>query len=159
MIPERPLAGGGTGRVDVDDVAAWIGVYDGGGQATFRMGWASLPVGEAGLRVHGPRGSLAWLPDPVTRGRETLLAATVDDPVPRTIFEYEPPYDATFDEGVFPVGLAGRYNARLVDGFIADIRAGRATGPSFDDGLAAQRVLAAIRSSLDEERWAAVSDG
>lgn len=152
-IPERPLVTGGRGAVDVDDLASWIGVYASGGQAAFRTGWASLPVGGSGVRIYGSRGSLAWQQDPTTRRSESLIGATIAEPEPRVLFEYAPPVDARFEEGDFPLGLLACYNDRLIDSFLTDIRQGRATGPSFDDGLAAQRVLAAIRTSLDEERW------
>jgi predicted dehydrogenase len=153
LIPQRPTAEGGSGTADGDDVCSWIASYADGGQALFRSGWASLPVGGGGLRLYGSRGSLAWQLDPTGRRSEALLAATADDPIPRVVFEFAPPFDATLDEGPFPLGLLARYNARLAASFIADIRAGQVTGPSFADGLEVQRVLAAVRTSLDEDRW------
>lgn len=157
LIPERPLAGGGIGTVDGDDLASWIGEYASGGQALFRSGWASLPVGIGGMRVYGSRGTLLW----EQRGRtsEALVAVTVDDPEPRLLLEYAPPYDPGVDDGPFPLGIYARYNRRLAESFVSDIRAGRSSAPTFADGLAAQRVLAAIRTSLDERRWVDVLDG
>lgn len=152
-IPERPVYGGGRGAVDVDDLTAWIGVYTNGGDATFRTGWASLPIGGGGVRIYGSRGSLAWQPDPTTRRNEVLVGATVDAPEPVVLLDHTPGYDPAIDAGPFPLGLFARYNAGLIDSFIRDIHAGEATGPTFDDGLAVQRVLAAIRMSLDEKRW------
>ena len=75
--------------------------------------------------------------------------------LPRTtvLFEFQPDYDPSLDDGSFPLGLLGRYNQRLVESFIEDIRAGRASGPTFEAGLAAQEVLEALRTSLDEGRW------
>ena len=156
LIPERRTDTGERRRVDVDDVSSWIAEYASGGEASFRMGWASLPVGGGGVRIYGSRGSLAWVQDLTGRRSETLLAATVDRPEPRVLFEFAPPHDARFDDGEFPLGLYARYNAGLVDSFVADIKAGRATSPSFADGLAVQRVLTALRISLDEGRWADV---
>jgi predicted dehydrogenase len=151
LIPERPLAGGGTGPVDGDDAASWIGVYANGGQALFRSGWASLPVGAGGMRVYGSRGTLLW--EQHGRDSEALLAVTHDDPQPRTLLEFTPAYDSLVHEGSFPLGIYAAYNRRLAESFVSDIRAGVTTSPSFADGLAAQRVLAAIRTSLDEQRW------
>jgi predicted dehydrogenase len=151
-IPKRPPTDGHA-DVDTDDVSAWIAVYQSGGQALFKAGWASLPVGGGGLRVYGRTGSLAWQLDPTTRRTERLLVSTLAEPEPRVLLEFEAPPVPEDDSGWAPLGLLAHYNTRLDAGFIDDIRRGRATGPTFDDGLAAQRVLAAIRTSLDEGRW------
>ena len=153
LIPTRKTEKGAPAVVDVDDAASWIAEYANGGEALFRSGWASLPIGGGGARVYGSRGSLAWQLDPTTRRSEKLLAWTIDEPAPRVLFDFTPPIDVRFDEGPYPMGLLARYNAGLVDAFINDIRTGRGSAPSFEDGLAAQRVLAAIRTSLDEQRW------
>jgi len=151
-VPKRP-ATDGYSVVDVDDISAWIAVYRSGGQALFKAGWASLPIGGGGLRVYGRTGSLAWQLDPTTRRTERLLVSTVAEPEPRVLLEFDAPPVPEDDTGWAPLGLLAHYNARLDAGFISDIRNGRATGPTFDDGLAAQRVVAAIRTSLDEGRW------
>jgi predicted dehydrogenase len=154
LIPERPLATGGTGLVDGDDLASWIGEYASGGQALFRSGWASLPVGTGGMRVYGSRGTLLW--EQHGRSSEALLVATLDDPEPRTILEYAPQLDPASGSGSFPLGIYSDYNRRLAGCFVSDVRTGSVTAPTFADGLAAQRVLAAIRTSLDEQRWVVV---
>lgn len=156
-IRERP-ATDGYAEVDVDDVSAWIAVYESGGQALFKAGWASLPIGGGGLRVYGRTGSLAWQLDPTTRRTERLLVSTLAEPEPRVLLEFEAPPVPEDGTGWAPLGLLAHYNNRLDAGFIDDIRRGRTTGPSFDDGLAAQRVLAAIRTSLDEGRWVDVAE-
>lgn len=153
VVAERPLAGGGRGPVDVDDQTVWIGEYANGGEATFRTSWAALPVGGGGVRLYGSRGSLAWQPDPTTRRGEALIGATLDEPEPRVLFEYAPTFDPLVDEGPFPLGLFARYNAGLIDSFLGDIRSSRGSGPDFGEGLAVQRVLSAVRTSLDEGRW------
>ncbi len=151
-VARRPPTDGHS-VVDVDDISAWIAVYANGGQALFKAGWASLPVGGGGLRVYGRTGSLAWQLDPTTRRTERLLASTIAEPEPHVVFEFEAPPAPEDDTGWMPLGLLADYNTRLDAGFIDDIRSGHTTGPTFDDGLAAQRVLAAIRTSLDERRW------
>lgn len=153
LISERTAGDGARRHVNGDDASSWIATYRSGGEALFRTGWASFPVGGGGLRVYGSRGSLAWQLDPTTRRSERLIAATVDDPEPKTLLDFTPPFDAKIDAGASPLGLSARYNARLVESFVRDVRAGRASGPSFADGLAAQQVLSAIRTSLDEDRW------
>ncbi len=159
LIRARQTHNGITSTVDVDDASSWIAEYRSGGEALFRTGWASWPVGGGGVRVYGSRGSLAWQLDPTTRLREQLLAWTADDAAPRTLMEFAPPFDARFDEGPYPMGLLARYNTKLVEGFVQDVGNGRGSGPSFEDGLAVQRVLRAIRTSMDEQRWANVEAG
>lgn len=155
-IPTRPT-NNGYSEVDVDDISAWIAVYRTGAQALFKAGWASLPVGGGGLRVYGRKGSLAWQLDPTTRRTERLVASTLGSPEPTALLEFEAPPVPEDNTGWMPLGLLAHYNARLDAGFISDILGGSATGPTFDDGLAAQRVLAAIRTSLDEKRWVDVA--
>ena len=152
LIPHRSRDGLQR-QVDVDDATSWIATYRHGGEALFRAGWASLPIGGGGIRVYGSNGSLAWQLDPTTRRSEKLIVSTIDAPEPRVDFEFQPPFDPKTDTGVHPLGLLARYNARLDASFVDDVRAGRVSGASFDDGLAAQRVLGAIRKSLDEQRW------
>jgi predicted dehydrogenase len=159
LVPERPTAGDERAVVTVDDASSWITQHTNGCEALFRTGWASLPIGGGGLRIYGTRGSLAWQLDPTTRRREWLLGATLDQPEPRELFEFTPPHDPRTDEGSFPLGLLARYNARLIASFVDDVRQGKASGPTFADGLAAQEVLAGIRTSLDEQRWVDVRAG
>ncbi|HEV7662880.1 MAG TPA: Gfo/Idh/MocA family oxidoreductase, partial [Chloroflexota bacterium] len=155
QIPQRLTATGTPGVVDVDDAATWIATFSQGGEGVFRTGWASLPIDGNGMRLFGSRGALAWLQSP-NRRSERVVGATLEHPEPTVLFEFEPPYDPRFDEGAFPLGLLARYNQRLVDSFVADVRRGQASGPSFEAGLRAQEVLAAIRTSLDEHRWVQV---
>jgi predicted dehydrogenase len=153
LVPQRP-AGDGEERVqtvDVDGVASWIAVYESGAEALVRSGWASLPVGGGGVRLYGTRGSLAW--QNYGRRMERVVAANLDQPEPRVIYEFAPPFDSQVDEGVFPLGLLARYNRNVAERFVQDVRNGEATAPGFQEGLAVQEVLAAIRTSLDERRW------
>ncbi len=151
LIPERSLPDGGRVAVKEDDVSAWIGEYASGGQALFRSGWASFPVGDSAMKVYGSEGSLLWQQH--GRSSESLIAVTRDDPVDRKMLTFEPPLDPIDAAGKFPVGILYHYNRRLVESFVDDIRTGQQSGPNFHDGLAAQRVLAGIRTSLDEQRW------
>jgi predicted dehydrogenase len=158
LIPQRTAEDGSIRTVDVDDAASWIGVYSNGGQALFRTGWASLPIGGTGLRVYGSHGALAWQQDG-NRRSERVIGCTIDSPEPQVLFEFQRDYEPSLDDGSFPLGLLGRYNQRLVEGFIEDIRAARSSGPTFEDGLAAQEVLDALRTSLDEGRWVDIERG
>ena len=156
LVPTRPTSEGEVAEIDTDDACSWIATYANGGEALFRAGWASLPVGGGGMRLYGSRGSLAWQPDPTGRRSEQLIGATLEKPEPEVLFEFAPPFDPQLDAGDFPLGLLARYTTRLIESFVNDIQVGQASGPTFEDGLAAQRVLAAIRMSLDEKRWVEV---
>jgi predicted dehydrogenase len=153
LVPERPDRAGNRVPVEVDDVCSWIATYANGGEALFRTGWASLPVGGGGTRIYGSKGSLAWEMDAATRRSERLLGVTLDQREPQVLFEFKPPFDPRTDSGVFPLGLLARYDQRLINSFAQDIRAGKVTSGSFAEGLAAQRVVEAVRTSLDERRW------
>lgn len=157
LVPSRPTSEGTSATVDVDDASSWIAAYESGAEALFRTGWASLPVGGGGMRLYGSRGSLSWQLDPTTRRREALVGATLDNPVPHTLFEFDPPYDPKTDDGPFPLGLLARYNSYLAESFIQDIGTNTVTCATFDDGLNTQCVLSAIRESLDDHRWVTVS--
>ena len=150
LVGLRRDGDGKTATIDADDACSWIGEYVSGAQALFRSGWASLPPGGGGLRLYGSQGSLAWQLDPTTRQRERLLAVTPDNPEGQILFEYEA---SSWDDDAMPLGLLSDYNANLAAAFITDLREGTVSAPTFNDGLAAQRVLAAIRTSLDESRW------
>jgi predicted dehydrogenase len=151
LVAERPLPTGGVATVETDDVASWIGEYASGGQALFRAGWANLPAGSGGVLLYGSKGTLHWRQH--SRVNESLLLATVDDPEPRVVLEFAPPVDPALDSDTLVMGIYAHYNRNLAESFLRDIRAGATSWPTFADGLAAQRVLAAIRTSLDASRW------
>ena len=151
LVPERPLATGGLAAVETDDVAAWIGEYVSGGQALFRAGWTNLPAGSGGVLLYGSTGTLHWRQH--SRVTESLLLATIDDPEPRVVLEFTPPANPARDSDAFVMGIYAYYNRNLAESFLRDIRAGATSWPTFADGLAAQRVLSAIRTSMDESRW------
>lgn len=153
LVPERPSRAGGKVRVEVDDACSWIAAYQNGGEALFRTTWAALPLGGGGIRLYGTQGTLAQVYDPSGRSTEQLLGVTLKDREPQVLLDYAPPFDPAMDTGTFALGLLGRYNNRLVRSFIDDIHAGHVSSSTLEDALAAQRVLAAIRLSLDERRW------
>ena len=143
--------GGGVATVETDDVASWIAEYASGGQALFRAGWTNLPAGSGGVVLYGSQGTLHWRQH--SRVTESLLLATIDDPEPRVVLEFSPPVNPALDAGGLVMGIFAHYNRNLAESFLRDIRDGAASWSTFGDGLAAQRVLTAIRASLDESRW------
>jgi predicted dehydrogenase len=153
LVRERPIDGADTAVVLTDDTASWITEHEGGAQGLFRTGWATMPIGGGGLRVYGTSGSLAWQLDPTTREQERLLAATLDQPTPETLLEFTASAAPVQGEESLPLGLLADYNQRLVRSFVDDVRRGQGSYPSFADGFEVQKVLAAIRTSLDQQRW------
>ena len=153
--PQRPDASGAMVAVDVDDAAAWLATFASGAQGSFETSWSTLPVGGGGVRVYGTRGSLAWQPDPGLRTSERLIGATVDQPEPEVLLEYRTQFPAAPGEAR-SIGVSADYNDRLIASFIGDVRRTQGSGPDFDDGLRAQRVLAALQASLETGQGASV---
>ncbi len=157
ITPQRPNAAGEMVAVEVDDAAAWLATFASGAQGSFETSWSTLPVGGGGIRVYGTRGSLAWQPDPGLRTSERLIGATVDQPVPEVLLEYRTRFPPAAGDA-HAIGISADYNDRLIASFIGDVRRPPSSGPDFDDGLRAQRVLAALQASLGSSQWASVAD-
>ena len=155
VTPVRRDVAGDQVPVDVEDAASWLAAFVGGTQGSFLTSWSTLPVGGGGVRVYGTHGSLAWQPDPTLRAGEQLIGATVEAPEPAVLLDYQTRIPVT-DDGDRSIGISADYNDWLVASFIEDIVSGQSSGPDFVDGLAVQRVLAALRGSLDCGQWTAV---
>lgn len=145
-----------TGRprpLDTDDVCSWLASLEGGVEGLFHASWASLPQPWGDLAVFGDRGALVWRRSDETWPFAEVLGATAGDPVLRPL-----PVPARLLEGLdwattwrecFMGGLARRFVAEATGAVPVE-------GPTFADGLRAQRGLAALAASLAERRWVAV---
>ncbi|RBY98003.1 gfo/Idh/MocA family oxidoreductase [Blastococcus sp. TF02-8] len=149
FVGERPLPGGGTDRVTVDDAVAFLGRLDGGALATFEATrFAAGRRNAIRLEVNGSAGSLAFdfedmnvlqffdgTEPPETAGFRRVL---VTDPAHPYTGAWWPPghglgYDHTF--------------VHQVADLVSALAAGEQPAPSFADGLAIQRVLDAVERS------------
>ncbi|MEO3824943.1 Gfo/Idh/MocA family oxidoreductase [Actinomadura sp. B10D3] len=155
FVPERPVPGGGTARVTVDDAALFIGRTDAGALATFEATrFATGRKNSLRIEVSGSSGALSfdleslnelWFhdatEDPRTAGFRRIV---VTEPVHPYAGHWWPPGHILGYEHTFTHQMADLLTA-IADG--ADPR------PSFADGLQVQRVLAAVADSAASGRW------
>ncbi|MFD0682967.1 Gfo/Idh/MocA family protein [Actinomadura fibrosa] len=159
FVHERPMPGGGTGQVTVDDAALFIGRTDGGALASFEA--TRVATGRKNalrIEVSGSSGALSfdleslnelWFhdatEDAATAGFRRIV---VTEPVHPYAGHWWPPGHALGYEHTFTHQMADLLTA------IAD---GADPSPSFADGLQVQRVLDAVqRSASSGGGWAAV---
>ncbi|WP_107656857.1 Gfo/Idh/MocA family protein [Nocardia suismassiliense] len=163
FVTERPLPGGvGSGPVTVDDAALFLGRLSGGGLASFEA--TRVAAGRKNslrLELNGTHGSLAfdlesmnelWFHDhteePETAGFRRIL-----------VTEPQHPYTGAWWPAGHGLGYDHTFTNEVADLVIA-IAAGKDPSPGFADGLAVQRVLAAVEASAaDDGRWTVIGGG
>ncbi len=152
-ISERPAAGGaGMARVDVDDSTAWLMEFGNGAIGACHAGWATAgrPPGVE-LRVFGSEGAVRCaLSDELPDAQGLWLAGPEGHFLPVDIPNR---LSASMPE---QGGWWFRFPAHLIQSFVTEIVANEVQGPTFDDGVAAQEILAAIQRSTEERRWVEV---
>jgi predicted dehydrogenase len=149
-VPKRPLPdGSGMAQVEVDDSTAWLIEFRGGAIGTCHAGWATVgrPPGLE-VRVFGSHGAVRCLLSDDLPEDEGLWLAGVDGhfapaDVPLSLIEQLPQHGAWWF----------RWPAHLIRAFVAEIATHTTAGPTFDDGAAAQEILAALLISMRERRW------
>ena len=174
-VTERPLldtatgtsslggrAGVGRGPVTVDDAAFVTARLEGGTPAVVEA--TRVATGRKNalrLEVSGTRGALAF--DLERMNELEFLDAT--DPAGEQGFrriqvtEPEHPYAAAWWPTGHGLGYEHAFTHQLRD-LVVDLAEGRAPSPSFEDGLAVQRVLDAVeRSHADRSAWTEVARG
>lgn len=163
FVTERPLPDGvGSGQVTVDDAALFLGRLSGGGLASFEA--TRVAAGRKNalrLELNGTHGSLSfdlesmnelWFHDhteePETAGFRRIL-----------VTEPQHPYTGAWWPPGHGLGYDHTFTNQVADLVIA-LAAGKDPSPSFADGLAVQRVLAAVEASAaDDGRWTAIGGG
>src|SRR5918997_301463 len=166
FVRERPVptafsglsgsGGEGTGPVTVDDAAVFFGRLAGGGLATFEATrFAYGRKNAIRLEVNGSRGSLAF--DFEDMNLLHFFDATEDTTTAgfRRIVVTEPehPYVGSWWPAGHGLGYEHAFTHQVVD-LMGDLAASRQPTPSFDDGLAVQRVLDAVeRSAGADSVW------
>ncbi len=169
FVHERPLAaavpgsgglggqaGAGRGPVTVDDAAVFLARLSGGGIGVFEATrFAHGRKNAIRLEVNGSLGSLAFdfedmnllhfydaQQDPATAGFRRIV-----------VTEPEHPYIAHWWPAGHGLGYEHAFTHQVVD-LVEAIAERRQPTPTFADGLAVQRVLAAVeRSAADDSRW------
>lgn len=141
VVPERPAPGGGRGRVTADDTASCVVRLASGGAGTVQV--SQVAHGRQNYRrfeVFGSAGSVVMEEDR-SFGPEVRLARPGEtrftpQPIP-------PDLDVAFDD--FP-----RFHLSRV---VRALRGEPGDWPTFEDGLRAQRAVAAVAESLPTGRW------
>jgi predicted dehydrogenase len=163
FVKERPIpesasglsgvAGTERGEVTVDDAAAFLARFTGGGLATFEATrFASGRKNAIRIEINGAAGSLAFdfedmnvlhvydhTEDPATAGFKRVL---VTEPAHPYVSAWWPPGHL--------LGYEHGFTHQAVD-LLTAIAEGRDPEPSFADGLAIQRVLAAVEQSAAKD--------
>ncbi len=171
FVTQRPLPHGsptwtdgsegsdGMGEVTVDDAAVFFGRTDEGALATFEASrFATGRKNSIRIEVNGSRGSF-WF-DFESMNELHVYDGTV--PAAQAGFrrilvtEAEHPYIGSWWPPGHGLGYEHTFTHEIAD-FVLDVSAGRQPSPSFADGLAVQRVLAAVEtSSRNASRWTPV---
>jgi predicted dehydrogenase len=155
FVPQRPLpTGSGTAEVDVDDSCVWLMEFANGAHGVAHAGWtiAGRPPGLE-LRVFGSRGALACVLSEDLPGCESLSFANAAEQ------RFEPVEIPARLQSPLPTteNWPLRFHQNLIGHFVDEIRAGASRAPTFEDGVAAQRLLEAAHVSMAEDRWVAAS--
>ncbi|MFF0911641.1 Gfo/Idh/MocA family protein [Microbacterium enclense] len=172
IVKERPLqaagsglsgaAGEGFGAVTVDDVAIFTGRLANGALAAFEATrFATGRKNALTIEVSGDRGALVFdLEDlnslrfydrTAPEGRQGFTQVLVTEP--------QHPYVAAWWPAGHMLGYEHGFTHQVVD-FVHAIDVGTDPHPSFDEGLAVQRVLDAVeRSNDNDSAWTGVPAG
>ena len=159
FIRTRPLPGGGTREVTVDDAASALLRFDCGATGTMEVARAAVrrPC-DLTIEVNGSLGTLVF---DYARLNELRYGRADDDQAVygmRRIRAEHPshPYAADW----WPIGQGVGYGSSFVNQ-AADLLEGwpgAPWAPSFRDGARAQAVCAAIETSAAEGRWVTISE-
>lgn len=169
FIKERPLqaefgeglsakASTKTGKVTVDDAVSWIGRFKNGAIANLEATrFAQGRKNHITLEINGSKGSLVFDFEDMNR----LKFYNADDPASARGFrdilvtESIHPYAGAW----WPPGHIIGYEHTFVHAFADFIRAvvaGKSVQPTFADGLANEKVLAAVSKSAKSRAWVRV---
>jgi len=160
FVKQRPVPGkrGRRARVTVDDAVAVIGRFRNGALATLEA--TRFALGRKNgltIEINGSGGSLVFDLEAMNRlqlyraddaeGRRGFRDILVTEKVHPYIEQWWPPGHL--------IGYEHSFVHTIVD-FVRAVAAGKRVAPDFADGLATQRVLAAIEESMRTKQWARV---
>ncbi|WP_137288704.1 Gfo/Idh/MocA family protein [Natronorubrum halophilum] len=157
FVDERPVEGsdGETRPVTVDDAYSAQVAFENGAMGTLEASrFATGHKNDHTIEIHGSEGSLRFSLERLNelevmrtdenRGYETVLVTDEDDPY---LEHWWPPGHVIGWEHTF---VHENYE------FLQAVESGGEFEPSFEDGLAAQRVLAAIEESDENGEWVSI---
>jgi predicted dehydrogenase len=149
-VPRRLLPdGSGFAAVEVDDGTAWLMEFAGGALGVCYTGWATAgrPPGLE-VRVFGASGAVRCVLSDDLPNAEGLWLAGADGHFQQVEI---PARLSALVPAVGPWWL--RWTSHLIRHLLAEIETGATTGPTFDDGVFAQKALAAVLLAVAERRW------
>ena len=150
-----PANPGGTYAIDIDDAVLVQARFSSGVLASFEATrFATGYQNDNSFVVHGEKGMLGFhfedmnhivysdvTGEPNLRGRNRIIAPALG-----------PPDDPHFWKTGHPIGYEHTFISSLAD-FLAGLDSGEPARPTFEDGLAVHRVLAAIEVSARRRAW------
>ncbi|MFJ6748899.1 MULTISPECIES: Gfo/Idh/MocA family protein [unclassified Streptomyces] len=152
FVAERPLPGGGLGRVTVDDAALFTGRFASGALASFET--SRVAAGRKNslrIELNGERGSLAFDLERLNELSFHDQTEPADAAGFRRILVTEPGHP--YLKAWWPPGHGLGYEHTFVHqarDLVHAIATGVPPRPSFADGLQVQRVLAAVEDSASK---------
>lgn len=146
---ERPLVGGGTGTVDVDDASSFFARFQNGAEGTFNATRCAIGRGNyQRAEIYGTRGALIYEIEKADHGGDAIQLCLGSAQARHNGFATVP---------VPPEYLANNPLRPMID-FVDAIQAKRDYSPNFFDGRICQQVLDAVQLSAREGRPIQMSD-
>ena len=159
-VAERPMPGGGAGRVETPEASAWVAEFANGVIGTFDVSRAVAGRGGTGrpqyqgVEIHGSGGAVFYElmhPFQVQISLGPAMArrqhwATVEVPLDFAVYPGSPRNPRVDD----PL-IGYKYDQGVA--FVRAVRGETTDYPTFQDGAAVQGVVDAVDASAQERRW------
>lgn len=155
---ERPKAGGGKARVDVDDALCFLAKFKGGAIGTYEA--TRVAPGRKNhnrIEISGSKGSIAWNLERMNELEFFSFGDQADAQGFRTIMcmDANHPYAANWWPDGHILGYEHTFVHHLAD-FVAGLKGKARFRPDFEDGVRVQAVLEAALQSARGNRWVKV---
>lgn len=147
-----------TGRVTVDDAVSWIGRFANGAIANLEATrFAHGRKNHITLEINGSRGSLVFDFEDMNRLKFYSAADPADARGFRDILvtEADHPYAGAWWPPGHIIGYEHTFVNAIAD-FLRAVDSGKSVQPTFADGLANEKVLAAVTESAKRRAWVRV---
>jgi predicted dehydrogenase len=144
FVPERPLVGGGTGTVDVDDAVSFVARFANGAEGVFNASRCAIGRNNhQRAEIYGTKGAVIYEIEKWDEG---------GDRVHLCIGSGQARHNGFAQVRVPPQYLTNTPMRTMFD-FVDAIRFDRAASPDFLDGLRCQEVMEAVEISAREHAW------